>query len=138
MTLIKREDAIETVAKLQKYDLDERNRLRIYAPWHKPKRIFVETEAIYKTIYTLPSSEAEWIPCSERLPNTAEQVLISVCDDHGDTPYHYTCVGWRCENYWISDNDYVFGGVLAWMPLPEPYKAESEEVCERMVSKWKD
>lgn len=56
--LISRADAIEAVAKLQKYDLDERNRLRIYAPWHKPKRIFVETEAIYKCIYTMPSADA--------------------------------------------------------------------------------
>lgn len=56
--VINRADAIKAVAKLQKYDFDERNRLRIYAPWHKPKRIFVETEAIYKCIYTMPSADA--------------------------------------------------------------------------------
>lgn len=71
-----------------------------------------------------PSIDVDWIPVSEQLPNTTEQVLISVCDDHGDKPYYYTCVGWKCEKYWISDNDYVFGAVTAWEPLPEPYKGE--------------
>lgn len=83
------------------------------------------SEAFNMAIEAL-SAEAEWIPCSERLPNTTEQVLISVCDDHGDKPYHYTCVGWKCEECWISNNDYVFGVVIAWMPLPKPYREDGE------------
>ena len=67
----------------------------------------------------------DWIPCSEKLPSDFEEVIISVCDDHGDTPYNYTTVGWKCEKYWISDNDCVCGDVLAWMPLPAPYKEKN-------------
>lgn len=125
--LISRADAIEAVAKLQKYDLDERNRLRIYAPWHNPKRIFVETEAIYKTIYTLPSAEDDWIPCSERLPAMGDYVLTyrpslamrMVVDSY--------------EGYYGEDDDewyegWVYGGdkVVAWMPLPMPYREDGE------------
>lgn len=80
--LISRADAIEAVAKLQKYDLDERNRLRIYAPWHNPKRIFVETEAIYKTIYTLPSADAvqgEWEHWGSPFSDESEVIDTIVC-----------------------------------------------------------
>ena len=59
--LISRAEAIKALASIQKYNLDERNRLEIYAPWHKSKRIFAETEAIFKTIYTLPSVSAECV-----------------------------------------------------------------------------
>ena len=66
-----------------------------------------------------------WIPCSERLPDYDTQVIITVLDDSGDNPYRYTTVGWRFYDAWISDNELVFGKVLAWKPIPEkPYEGE--------------
>lgn len=57
--LISRADAIEAVAKLNRYDVDERNRLRAYIPFHGTEcNTFIETIAIYKALEALPSANA--------------------------------------------------------------------------------
>lgn len=84
-----------------------------------------------RAIESLPTIEVserheKWIPCSEGLPNDDESVIVSVLDNRGDVPWKYTTVAWRCSGVWISDNDILCGTVVAWMPLPEPYREESE------------
>ncbi|MBQ1295607.1 MAG: hypothetical protein IIY21_16295 [Clostridiales bacterium] len=62
----------------------------------------------------LPSvtqKSGKWIPFSERLPKPFEHCLITTTD--GEVIYHY--------------DDGHYSKYKAWMPLPEPYKAESEE-----------
>lgn len=66
-----------------------------------------------------------WILCSEQLPPSRLEVLVSIHDTVGDNSFNYTCTGWLTtgKEYWIVDdeiNDYV----IAWMPFPEPYKGE--------------
>ena len=106
LDLISRADAIKAVAKLQKYDLDERNRLRIYAPWHKPKRIFVETEAIYKTIYALPSAdavsrEAHYDAVANRITDMEERGFVSVvrCKDCKYSFYDKDYESYNCRKH---------------------------------------
>ena len=65
-----------------------------------------------------------WIPCSERLPNNDEEVIVSVEDDRADNTFKYTTTAWRYGDVWVSDNERICG-IIAWMPLPKPYK-ESE------------
>lgn len=64
-----------------------------------------------------------WIPVSERLPEIHQDVLLSFrsldveVGFRGKTePYYY------CHGGYIEPQN-----VLAWQPLPEPYKAEGGE-----------
>ena len=80
---------------------------------------------IKRILENLPSAQPEhrWIPCSERLPEMFHDVLISTRWKTVDRAYRsFTCWlhnGMDCTNY---ENDEI----LAWMPLPEPWKGEEE------------
>ena len=67
--------------------------------------------------------EQQWIPVSEKIPNGQELVIVSCHDTLGDTSFDYTSSGWTTTDgeYWIVDNE-INHFVVAWMPLPEPYK----------------
>ena len=74
----------------------------------------------------LPSvQEQRWIPVTERLPNGQEEVIVSCHDTSGDGSFDYTSSGWTTTDgeYWIVDNE-INHFVVAWCPLPEPYKGE--------------
>lgn len=79
------------------------------------------------TIEALPSAQPEqrWIPCSERLPEDEEEVIVSVRDDSGDNTLDYSSCGWyACAgDFWVVDNE-ANERVVAWMPLPKPWKGE--------------
>lgn len=81
-------------------------------------------------IESLPSAEPEqkWIPVSEALPDYEDIVIVSIRDDSGDTPYSYTTAGFYVTDghLWIVDNE-VRRDIVAWMPLPQPYRAEMKE-----------
>lgn len=77
-----------------------------------------------RIIEAVPSVQPQrWIPCSERLPEMFHDVLISTRWKTVDRAYRsFTCWlhnGMDCTNY---ENDEI----LAWMPLPEPWKGEEE------------
>lgn len=102
--LISRQAAIDAVADL--YWMDER-----LLNFKK------EIDATFDKIKALPSAQ-QWIPCSERLPE--KDMTRYLCT------YNYSegvCVdfGFYSEGAWFTT------GVTAWMPLPEPYKAERSE-----------
>jgi hypothetical protein len=77
--------------------------------------------------------ENQWIPCSERLPDIKEHHVSEPCIVYCENGAYgfaeleeniFGQVGWKC----VREDDYhePLGNVIAWMPLPEPYK-ESEE-----------
>ena len=58
--------------------------------------------------------ETKWIPCTERLPQNGQKVLIT------------TKNGSVMDFYYIEGNS-TWDMVTAWTPAPEPYKGGGEE-----------
>ena len=110
-------------------------------------------EHLKKMPSELPSTESEWIPCSERLPSELEAVNVTWVNHNPpvyyqnikDVPKADTAVYYRGAWYWWDatvidllgeyDGAYVHGiepidkdiEVTAWMPLPKPYKGGENE-----------
>lgn len=81
----------------------------------------------------LPSAQQEpqWIPCSERLPKK-ERRTYWVCTDAGT---QHEC-RWTNNRFGMMELDEwgwnifdtpQYTKVIAWMPLPEPYKGGNDE-----------
>ena len=72
--------------------------------------------------YRRDNTMDNWIPVNERLPKSGEDVLI--CTDE-----EYICIALykESESTWIEQGGDITDGlsylnIVAWMPLPEPYK----------------
>lgn len=102
--------------------------------WEEPSYsdpLNVLTE-IREKVRALPSVEnkGEWIPVFERLPEDYDRVLITINGCRGlivrEAEYHKAQNEFEVlhnhERWEIGEK-----GLLAWQPLPEPYKAESED-----------
>ena len=71
--------------------------------------------------------QTTWISCSERLPEEAFGCLVTVMDCEPSTqtdfenilPYF---VGYDGETWNDADGNVIPFEVIAWQPLPEPYK----------------
>lgn len=119
------DDAISRQAVIEMaYDLSEIDGEHFTEP-----RMVVDVEDIQNATLVTPAEKVrEWIPVSERLPEENETVIVST--KYGVYPEaKYTKrYGWEwayeagCD-YWVGLKEIV----TAWMPLPEPYKVESEE-----------
>ena len=78
-------------------------------------------DQVHFAIDDMPTVDAvpQWIPCSERLPSSEEDVL---CDDEGRVTIGYYTneeIGWHdMHSYRIYPN--------AWMPLPTPYERKED------------
>ena len=59
------------------------------------------------------------IPVTERLPEDKQRVIVT--RKSGKIGY----IMWN--TWWNEQRSYPTDKVIAWMPLPQPYKAESEE-----------
>ena len=70
-------------------------------------------------------SQSRWIPVSDRLPERSVWVL-AYCKTEDGYEYQDVLLIHKYSGLWC-DNDEFNDTVIAWMPLPEPYKAESEE-----------
>lgn len=75
--------------------------------------------------------EPKWIPVSERFPEVGSEVLVCyefngkrsvyIADFYGDGDFH------GLDDEYLTAECRKYRKAIAWMPLPEPYKAESED-----------
>ena len=78
------------------------------------------------------TSAQKWIPVSKRLPENNEVYLVTIIFDIDETESGrdvtkaYFCSQSKKWQYFSNDE------VIAWMPLPEPYKVEMES------EEWQD
>lgn len=74
---------------------------------------------------TQAEQKAKWIPVRERMPEDGQIVLF--CDIEGDIMIGYHINGRPYTHFSQCGTFDDIKNVIAWMPLPEPYDAESEE-----------
>lgn len=91
-----------------------------------------EKDCVRLAINALSRSENpnKWVPVSKRLPDVGSEVLVcfdfkgkrSVYISHfyGDGEFH------GLDDEYLTSEGRKYRKAVAWMPLPEPYKAESE------------
>lgn len=76
------------------------------------------------TAYECGKHANKWIPVSEKMPEDGQNVLFCDIDDDIMVGYH---IKGRSNTHFSQDGTFDdIKNVRAWMPLPEPYKAESE------------
>ena len=127
--LISREAAIEELGKkIRRTDFDE---------------AFIHWNDIVTTLCFLPTIEerknGEWMPCSERLPEVNGRYLVTrglnACGALWNRVYiinYSDLMGLKSGRIWWdgnvgkSDFEQIYD-VLAWMPLPKPWKGEKDE-----------
>ena len=88
----------------------------------------------YNLICQLPSAQPDphWIPCSERLPEEGNKSYW-ICTDGG---YQCECRWTNVNHFWTNlTTDWhwhimdvpQYSKVVAWMPLPEPYREGEQD-----------
>ena len=147
--LIRRQDAIDALEREKTY-------CTAFRDGYTPINVFEKynaglTDGI-KVLKNLPSAHPEprWIPCSERLPEELQEVNITWVNTNPESYYEsikgkpftgsavYYKGRWNwyssvCRDYLseygFSPNDEIDDAikVIAWMPLPKPWRGEANE-----------
>ena len=110
-------------------------------PYGKPTLEFESGKKVIEHLEQMPSAQSEWIPCSERLPDANGMYLVTMMekakaedlgfdlDEIEVRKMRYSCnVGWQIPRHipkWI--NDVITDEVIAWMPLPKPFKEDRDD-----------
>ena len=101
--------------------IDMANTLQLIPNTPKGKAVSMALKALEQT---------SWIPVLERSPEKSGKYLAYIINKNDDKlQYIMTCeylVG-DCYWHWFPDDECASDNVIAWMPLPEPYKPQESE-----------
>ena len=86
---------------------------------NRPRSGYIILNEALDMAITALQNQTVWIPVSERLPEKGAQVLC--CNKYGSV--FTSCITAKIKKSFYFGKHY---DVIAWMPLPEPYR-ESEE-----------
>lgn len=80
-----------------------------------------------------------WIPVEDGLPEEGEEVEVTIeemADSAGGMRY-YTKTAWVQEERWVIKRNPCNPRVIAWRPLPEPYKPNKDNsATEHIMSRF--
>ena len=79
----------------------------------------IVVEAANKAFENKQSVWMEWIPCSERLPEDDEIMLVTCQPKKGNPNVNRA---YYMDSVWHGSGS--MSNVVAWMPLPEPYRGK--------------
>ena len=106
-----------------------------YTEYHAGKAVIKDKNLLSEAMEKLARYEdaeekdrlGQWIPCSERLPEEEEYILLSFANYTGLDIGRYENDG-ENDKFYPGDEEETYASygliVNAWMPLPEPYKEE--------------
>ena len=83
----------------------------------------IKEEAIEKWNTRTPTVEAkpDWIPTSERLPEQSDEYIVQIYGDIEPT----TLTFYPDPADWMDEDGHYYK-VIAWQPLPQPYRKKVE------------
>ena len=96
-----------------------------YERYPVPEYYAIETAIKSLALPSVTPQEPRWIPVSKRLPKEGDEILMNTVHFGVITGVYDSKFGFM-THYSLSSADMASVEVIAWMPLPEPYKAESE------------
>lgn len=76
----------------------------------------------------LALEQTQWNPVTEKVPRTIGRYLTYIENPHDSQLSCITVCDYLRQRWWPDDKTVGSNNVVAWMPLPNPYKAESEAV----------
>ena len=113
----------------------------LYKPGMKKRDADEVVPAIYEKIKSSPPAQPEpqWIPCSERLPEEKDAGILKKLGTNKRSDYviatveakgeRMTVTACTYDGAWDWNMKYAFPDykIIAWMPLPDPYKERGGE-----------